>query len=52
VDQYRPWVVADICRGLFSARSAKTGALITGVLLVALSAYEMWEDRRSAQQGR
>ena len=37
---------------LFSARSAKTGALITGVLLVALSAYEMWEDRRGAQQGR
>jgi hypothetical protein len=45
------WVILAAV-SLFSTRSAKTDAIVTGVLLIALSFYEMWEDRRSAQQGR
>jgi membrane associated rhomboid family serine protease len=35
---------------LFSAHAAKTDGIIVGVLLVALSLYEMWEDRRSERE--
>jgi membrane associated rhomboid family serine protease len=31
---------------LFTARAAQIDAIVIGLLLVALSAYEMWEDRR------
>ncbi len=31
---------------LFNPRAAKTDAIITGMLLIALSLYERWEDRR------
>ena len=30
----------------FSVRAAKADAVITGLLLIALSLYEMWDDRR------
>jgi hypothetical protein len=35
----------------FNARAAKADAVITGMLLVALSLFEMWEDRRQRAQG-
>jgi hypothetical protein len=31
---------------VFTARAAKTDAIIAGLLLIALSFYERWEDRR------
>jgi hypothetical protein len=31
---------------LFDARAAKTDAIAIGLLLIALSLYERWEDRR------
>ena len=31
---------------LFNAGAAKTDAIITGLLLIALSLYERWDDRR------